>query len=126
MSLPLFAKLEAQIASLEEQQKMIRSLSDKMTAVCFDEEDRKIIQQKLQQISDTKTQVEDSLQKKREIYNTQIIGMEKQLTQRQKIFESCDQTQHLFKEFPDMLEFFARKQSNLSETLTKIKDQLQK
>ena len=126
MSLPLFAKLEAQIASLEEQQKMIRSLSDKMTEVCFDEEDRKIIQQKLQQISDTKTQVEDSLQKKREIYNTQIIGMEKQLTQRQKIFESCDQTQHLFKEFPDMLEFFARKQSNLSETLTKIKDQLQK
>ena len=126
MSLPLFAKLEAQIASLAEQQKMITILSEKMSAVCFDEEDRKIIQQKLQQISDTKSQVEDSLQKKREIYNTQIIGMEKQLVQRQKIFESCDQTQHLFKEFPDMLDFFARKQSNLSETLTKIKDQLQK
>ncbi len=126
MSLPLFAKLEAQIASLAEQQKMITILSEKMSAGCFDEEDRKIIQQKLQQISDTKSQVEDSLQKKREIYNTQIIGMEKQLVQRQKIFESCDQTQHLFKEFPDMLDFFARKQSNLSETLTKIKDQLQK
>lgn len=125
MSIPLFAKLEAQISSLAEQQKLVTALSEKMTAACFDEEDRRIIQQKLQQISETKAQIEDSLQKKKEIYQTQIIGMEKQLTQRQKIFESCEQTQNLFREFPDVLDFFARKQSNLSDTLTKIKDQLQ-
>ena len=121
----MFSKLEQQIALLTEQQKSIQSMSENLTADCFDEDDRKIIQHKLQQISDTKRQVEESLQKKKEIYQTQIVGMEKQLSQRQKVLENCEQTQTVFKNFPDLLDFFARKQSNLSTSLATIKEQLQ-
>ena len=125
MSLPMFSKLEQQIKTLTDQQKSIQVLAENLNADCFDKEDRAIIQSKLRLIIDTKRQVEESLQKKKEIYQNQIVGMEKQLTQRQKVLESSDQAQTVFVNFPDVLEFFAHKQSELSGSLATIKEQIQ-
>ncbi len=121
----MFAKLETQIASLGEQEKAIGCLCQKIQSDCFDEEDRKMVQQKFLDICETKRQFEITLEKKKEIYQNQIVGLETRLQRRQHVLETFDKQQNVFKEFPDVLEYFARKQSRLNETLTSIKQQLE-
>jgi hypothetical protein len=122
MSQQLFVKLEKQIQELANQQKGLLLLVEKVKSNCFDEEDRQLVAQKLQSVIDTKKAIELTLQKKRDIYQNQIIGMEQQLKQRQQLLESQET---IFKDFPDVLDFFAKKQTQLNQTLLSIKDQLQ-
>jgi prolyl oligopeptidase PreP (S9A serine peptidase family) len=125
MSQKMFAKLQMQIANLVAQQQSMATLGQHLKSDYFDEEDRQMVQQKLLDIAETKRQLEITLVRKQEIYKNQIQGLETQLQRRQKVLESVDKKQSLFKEFPDVLEYFAKKQSRLNETLISIKDQLQ-
>ncbi len=118
----MFSKLEANIRALEAQQTAISALAEQLQADCFDDEDRATVQQKLVSVTESKAKVEATLARKREIYKTQILGMEQQLSQRHSKLET---QQAVFEAFPDVLEYFARKQSVLTESLASIKTHLQ-
>ena len=125
MSSRMFAKLHTRIANLEKQHQIMETLSQHLKTDFFDDEDRAMVSRKLTTISETKRQLEITLHRKQEIYTTQIQGLETQLQKRQRVLEALDKQERVFKEFPDLLEYFARRQSKLGETLVSIKDQLQ-
>ena len=125
MSTRMFAKLQARIASLDKQHQIMETLSQHLKTDFFDDEDRAMVSQKLTTIAETKRQLEITLHRKQEIYTTQIQGLETQLQKRQRVLEALDKQERVFREFPDLLEYFARRQSKLGETLVIIKDQLQ-
>lgn len=121
----MFDKLQSQISALGQQQQAMATLVQHLETDFFDEEDMSMVQQKLLDITETKRQFEITLARKQEIYKNQIQGLETQLQKRQKVLESVDKQHSVFKEFPDILEYFARKQSRMNETLISVKDQLQ-
>jgi hypothetical protein len=121
----MFVKLEAQIKSLSKQEQDFITLAEQLVSSVFDDEDRRMVHRKILEIQGTRQLMEQTLAKKKEIYKNQIMGMEQQLQARQQALETFDKERKIFQQFPDVLEFFARKQSRLIETLTAIRDQLQ-
>lgn len=122
----MFIKLEGQIKRLNEKEQGLLTLANQLNADVFDNEDRKIVSQKIIETRDMKQTLEVTLIKKRKIYKNQIQGVEQHLKAREQKLEQFDKTQGIiFQEFPDVLEFFARKQTRLNEALVGIREKLQ-
>lgn len=122
----MFIKVEGQIQTLAKQEQGLLTLAGQLQDAVFDDEDRRMVGKKILEIQNTKEVLEKTLAKKKEIYKNQIQGMEEHLQARQQVLENFDVQQKIFHEFPDVLEFFARKQTRLTETLTTIRDELQR
>jgi hypothetical protein len=118
----MFSKQEQQIASVMKREKTLQILHEKLQAACFDVDDRQIVQAKIMQLQELRNQLEVVLAKNREIYKTQVQGVEKQLIQREQALTEVDK---VFIDFPDLLEFFANKQKQLQESLALVTSQLQ-
>ena len=114
------------IESLSQQHRSVDSFAQSIRTDCFDEEDRKVIDKKIADIVAAKKAQERLLKQKQDIYKNQIVHLETQLTQRQRVLESSETQDRVFKEFPDILEYFARKQAKLTDALSSIKTDLQK
>ena len=118
----MFAKQEHQISMLNKHERTLQILFEKLSDACFDGDDRALVQDKLNQIKTLKGQLELALAKNKEIYNTQVEGVEKQLLRRETCLKQVDD---VFVQFPELLQYFAVKQKTLRENLTLITNQLQ-
>ena len=126
MESQLFDKLEAEIKHLALQENNLNVLVTYVAGESFDDEDRTMVHNKLMQITSTKKHLDEVLVKKKEIYHTQVKIMEERLTNRKMNLEDFSKKSNVFKDFPDVLDFFARKQSRLNESLASIKAKLVK
>jgi hypothetical protein len=124
MESQLFDKLEAEIKHLALQENNLNVLVTYVAGESFDDEDRTMVHNKLMQITSTKKHLDEVLVKKKEIYHTQVKIMEERLTNRKMNLEDFSKKSNVFKDFPDVLDFFARKQSRLNESLASIKAKL--
>jgi hypothetical protein len=124
MEIQLFSKLENEIKSLAAQEENLLKFATYVNSETFDDEDRTMVRNKQMHISSTKRHLEEVLSKKKDIYNTQVKMMEQKLVERQSKLEDFGKNTTLFNDFPDVLEFFARKQSRLNETLGSVKKKL--
>jgi hypothetical protein len=124
METQLFGKLENQIKSLVTQEESLAQLATYVNSEIFDDEDRAMVRNKQMHITSTKKQLEEVLFKKKDIYNTQVKIMENRLSERQSKLEDFGKKTSLFNDFPDVLEFFARKQSRLNTSLGSVKTKL--
>ena len=124
MEIQLFSKLENEIKSLAAQEENLLRFATYVNSETFDDEDRTMVRNKQMHISSTKRHLEEVLSKKKDIYNTQVKMMEQKLVERQSKLEDFGKNTTLFNDFPDVLEFFARKQSRLNETLGSVKKKL--
>ena len=124
MEIQLFSKLENEIKSLAAQEENLSKFATYVNSDTFDDEDRTMVRNKQMHISTTKRNLEEVLSKKKDIYNTQVKMMEHKLVERQSKLENFGKNTTLFNDFPDVLEFFARKQSRLNETLGSVKKKL--
>jgi hypothetical protein len=124
MEIQLFSKLENEIKSLAAQEENLLKFATYVNSETFDDEDRTMVRNKQMHNSSTKRHLEEVLSKKKDIYNTQVKMMEQKLVERQSKLEDFGKNTTLFNDFPDVLEFFARKQSRLNETLGSVKKKL--
>lgn len=120
----LFGKLEKQIHDLNQYISQLTAFGKHLQQSCFDQEDEKFIVVKLQQAQQVKEGLERTLFRKREIYNNQVKVMEAQLTLRQQQLEGFNGAGQLFEAFPDVLDYFAKKQARLQESLGSIRQKL--
>jgi hypothetical protein len=120
----LFVKLENQISELIQQEENLRVFADFVTTDAFDDEDRNTVRAKHVHITQTKQHLQEVLTKKKDIYNTQIKTMEIRLQQRQLQLEDFGKKTRVFEAFPDVIEYFAKKQARLNESLTGVKEKL--
>lgn len=126
MNKDMFIELESNIEDLNKQEKSLLALQEQMDkADCFDDDDLKLIESKLSELQSRRKKLESTLAKKREIYQKKIKGMERQILKRQQTLEHIDKKQAVFREFPDVLDYFARKQSKLNDSLASLKHSLQ-
>ena len=124
METQLFVKLEDEIRLLTQQEQNLATLASYVAGEAFDDEDRSTVRNKQMHIAATKRHLMEVLVKKKEIYHTQIKMMQARLDDRKTHLEDFSKNSSLFTDFPDVLDFFARKQSRLNETLSTIKDKL--
>lgn len=124
METKIFAKLDAEIKLLEKQGANLTTLANHVSSEAFDDEDRRMVHDKQVYIASTKKHLQEVLDKKKEIYHTQIKTMETRLSHRQAQLETFSKENTVFQDFPDVLEFFARKQNRLTETLATVREKL--
>lgn len=121
----LFQKYEKEIVTLGRRYAQLDDLRRAMkTQECFDSEDEKMMVSKLAELAEAKKHFEIVLAKKKAIYESSIQNMEQHIQTRQQTLESFEQKTQFFQNFPDVLEFFVRKQGRLSESLQDIKRKL--
>jgi len=120
----LFEKLENEIKTLQDQSNGLDQLYRCIGRDVFDDEDREIVKKQQMSTATTKVELEQSLMKKKNIYHTKIKSMELRLQDRQLQLEEFSKQSSLFREFPDVLDFFVRKQHRLNETIASIRQKL--
>lgn len=123
-SVKMFAKLESQMKEVANYENNLKQLSQDILGKEFDEEDRKIVKIKLDEVILLKNQLSKELNHKQNIYHNQIKSMENKLDQRKIKLDSLSKKTNVFQQFPDMLDYFARKQTTLNTTLEKVKNKL--
>ena len=121
----LFDQLEKQITDLNGQIHRLMELGKCMKEECFDEEDQQMVLYKIQESQQIKQSLEYTLAQKKDIYNTQVKVMERQLQKRKRSLEDLDERSRLFETFPDILKYFVQKQTRLEHSLQGIKEKLQ-
>jgi hypothetical protein len=121
----LFGGLEKQIRDLTQYTVSLLAFHHHLKQTCFDQEDEQFVLVKLQQAQQVKDGLERTLARKREIYDKQVRVMETQLSTRQQQLEGFGGANALFSAFPDVLEYFAKKQARLQESLLAIRQKLQ-
>jgi len=123
----LFNDLEQQIKDIDKYITGLTSFHGLVSKNCFDNEDHEFVAVKIQQATQLREGLSDTLIRKREIYENQVMTMEQQLQSRQTNMEEfleLSGSGELFDAFPDVLEFFAKKQARLEESLGAIKRKL--
>ena len=120
----IFQQLELQISQLHEHIEHLLKLGQFMGNGFFDDEDKKMILSKISEAQQVKQGLEKTLVEKQHIYNNHVRVMETQLVSRRNALEQFDKDTGLFKIFPDVLDYFAKKQTRLQGTLQTIKQQL--
>lgn len=117
----MFERLENEINQLSTEESQLTKILETITASsCFDQQDKDLILQKLNQIRESREQVQVILQHKKQIYHDHVIKMEKQIEERSQILKDISG----FENFPEILKFFAVKQNQLSDNLEEIKTQI--
>ena len=119
----IFEGLKLQINSLDNQ---ITGLNNFMKYMVdnsseFDSEDKQTIQMKLTQMIATRDNLQRNLLHRQKVYEEQVSVMQNQLNLRQQKLESFDTKTKFFASFPDVLEFFAKKQATMSNKLEQVK-----
>ena len=106
----IFKQLETQILQLSENISSLEKINDFMKNALFDDEDRKVITQKLSETIHVKKGLEKTLEEKQDIYKNHICVMEKQLDSRQCALEKFDTSTQFFRQFliikPSLSQFF--------------------
>lgn len=118
----MFSKQEKQIKVLEQHEKSLLILLETLKASCFDDEDRNFVRDDLTKIHELKTDFETKLAQKKEIYKTQVQGVERNLKQREVCLQQANK---VFEEHPDLLVYFVNKQKQLQDSLKSVVDYLQ-
>ena len=118
----MFAALEAQLVKVNTQLEELIKFSSLIIQPCFDKDDQKLVACKVKEVTELKTLLEETLKKRRLIYQTQVCVVEEHIGAREEVFQHSSE---LFDEFPDILEYFVKKQDNLKTNLDGIKTRLQ-
>ena len=124
MESQLFAPLEQKISELQEDLAHFRTLVKCMTPGLFDQEDEQKVLTKIVQIESEEKSLQTELTQKVDIYNNHVRSVESQLATRKATLEKFDQETKLFAKFPDVLGYFAEKQSKLQSQVESVKEKL--
>ena len=117
----MFEPLQRKIADVKAQITVIGNLVAELGPECFDDEDRRIVQEKVSQLTETQNEWQADLDRKQNIYETQIRGLESDLAARREVLQKIDESKQCFRDFPDLLQFFVQKQKRLQKNLLQIK-----
>ena len=119
----MFEKQEEEIRRIEKKEKLLQEFYDILNdSDCFEDEERKVVLEKLQKLQEFRALLQTTLENNKEIYNNQIKGVEKTLTDREHCLVKADK---VFVEFPDLLDYFTSKQVSLTQNLNQITSSLQ-
>ena len=119
MAEQVFDKLQQEIDVIRQQEKEVRGLQDKMTAAgCFDKEDIATVGQ----VAVFQNQKGDALTKqlefKKNLYCDCLVKIEQSLKSRSQLLQTQAKT---LQNFPEILEYFAKKQASLEDQITAVK-----
>ena len=92
--------------------------------VAFDQEDIQSIEKVIHQYQQQLKTLEQELLQKKHIYQDTIVSLEETLEVRQSVLEQMDNKSQILAKHPDLMQFFVRKQANLTHVLEKTKTQL--
>jgi hypothetical protein len=118
----MFARQEKEIEGFKRQEELLNIFNQSLMRECFDTDDRVFVEQKLREVQQQRSTLEQNLAKNREIYMTKVRKVEQQLQQREECLTKCDT---VFQTFPELLTFFAAKQKLLREEVEAITTELQ-
>lgn len=90
----------------------------------FDTEDRETLKIKRRQLEETRNGLQRTYDHRKNIYDQQVQAMQRSLNARQSILNGVDKETKIFNTFPELLTFFAAKQTNLNSQLEGVKKKL--
>lgn len=120
----MFKHLEAKVEEIASLQNSLEIFLDELKATGFDQEDRARVKEKLVDIKKEKAELQKTLNRKKHVYETQIKEVENQLNEREQHLNKLCAQSDVFRTFPDILNYFAEKQSRLNANLEEIRFQL--
>lgn len=119
-----FTTLTDEIAGIKEKLHQIDTLLGKLEGEAFDDDDRTFVRNKKEELYKVWQQRTAELEKKQEIYRTQIAVFANKIAMRKSVLSSFSQECPLFSDDKEFLDYFARKQVVLNDQLAAVKDEL--
>lgn len=118
----VFARFETDISDINKKIGCMLAMAENLSADCFDNEDRRMVVNKIQALIIQKDSLEKQLKYRKDIYNTKVKVLEKHVKKRKKLLDGVKNIQY----FPDILDFFAEKQAKMQSELEIVKNQITK
>jgi len=118
-------KWREQIEALVKSHARYRVLLDAMSGPYFDEDDRKLVKERLAAVETQLANWKETFEKREKLYETTVKELAKVVVQRQRILEQVDSQTQLFSLDEELLDTLARRQRELQEKLEDFMQQLQ-
>lgn len=113
-----------QLQSLEKFYNIYKRLHEAMKPPYFDEEDRKLVAEKVQKFATALKQSQDVYEQREKVYEKTIRELEEVLASRQRILEEVDQDTSIFQVDLELLEFLTQRQLQLQRKLQHVMTKL--
>lgn len=118
----LFQKAEEELALLVESEKVLLKLLNAVNGEMFDNDDVKVVHNRLTEIVRRKSGLEKELKRKKDIYRNRVQKLEHQVLEREKRLKAMGK--EVFGMFPDLLKHFSQKQYRMREAVKKIRKEV--
>jgi len=122
----IFTAIIEQIQSIDVSLEGLHTLLNriKKNQNAFDEEDQRLVQSKIDQYEQEKSNLQSELSRRQNLYQSTVKRMEQALSVRMDVLQQTDTDTQVLERHPELMEQFVAKQTALTEMLHTMKETL--